>query len=114
MKVAIFGATFDPPHLGHLEIARVLQEKFAIDKVLFIPAGVPPHKSDREITNARDRFNMAQILAKKLPFAEVLDLEIKREGSSYTIDTIKEVISLYKDDSLYLVIGSDQYNLFNT
>lgn len=114
IKIAIFGATFDPPHKGHLEIANYVHENFSVDKILFIPAGTPPHKVDKKVTDAKDRFRMAEMLAEKLDFAEVLDLEIKRQGVSFTIDTVKEVIKQYREAQLYLVIGSDQYNLFST
>ena len=107
MKICLFGGTFDPPHIGHLLIAQTVCEAENFDKIMFIPAYQPPHKI--EITPIKYRLEMLQIAVEGNPNFEISDLEIRRGGISYTIDTLrayKEQISK-KDDELFYLIGSD-------
>ena len=107
MRICLFGGTFDPPHLGHLLIAQTVYEEEKFDKILFIPAYNPPHKGF--ITPIKNRLEMLKIAISGNPNFEISDLEIKRKGVSYTVDTIlslKENINKEKDKLFYL-IGSD-------
>lgn len=107
MKTCLFGGTFDPPHIGHLLIAQTVCEAEDFDKILFVPAYQPPHKT--EITPVKDRLAMLKIAVEGNPNFEISDTEIKRGGVSYTIDTvkaIKEEFGIEKKDLFYL-IGSD-------
>ena len=107
MRVCIFGGTFDPPHIGHLLIAQTVCEAENFDKILFMPANRPPHK--KNISGVEDRLAMLNIAIEGNPNFEISDLEIKRGGVSYTIDTLKALkpsIVTEKDDLFYL-IGSD-------
>ena len=89
MKICLFGGTFDPPHIGHLLIAQTICEAESFDKILFIPVNIPPHKSVN--TLLEDRLNMLEIAIDDNPNFEISDIEIKRGGVSYTIDTIRTI-----------------------
>ena len=107
MRVCIFGGTFDPPHIGHLLIAQTVCEEEKFDKILFMPANIPPHK--KNISGVNDRLAMLNLAIKGNPNFEISDMEIERGGVSYTIDTLKDVRpSVIKaEDELFYLIGSD-------
>ena len=107
MRICLFGGTFDPPHIGHLLIAQTIFEEENFDKILFIPAYNPPHKGN--ITPIKNRLEMLKIAIEGNPNFEISDLEIKRKGISYTIDTILALKKTFndKDDKLFYLIGSD-------
>jgi len=112
MKICLFGGTFDPPHIGHLLIAQTIFEAEKFDKILFIPAFKPPHKQN--VTVYKHRIEMIKIAINDNPHFEYSDVDIKRGGISYTIDTIKDikkVFNLNKNEVFYL-IGSDSLNDF--
>ena len=90
MKICLFGGTFDPPHIGHLLIAQTVCEAENFDKILFIPAYQPPHKT--EITPIKYRLEMLQIAVEGNPNFEISDVEIKRRGVSYSIDSIRAIM----------------------
>ncbi len=107
MRVGIFGGTFNPPHLGHINMCTLFLEEIKLDKLLVIPASVPPHKQIKSKTTTEQRLEMS-----KLAFASISekicisDIEVKREGKSYTADTIRELKSFGYDD-LYFLCGTD-------
>ena len=107
MRVGIFGGTFDPPHIGHINMCRIFLDKLSLDKLYVIPANIPPHKIIKSNTFANQRYEMA-----KLAFScisnrvEISDIEIKREGKSYTADTLKTFVEQGYDD-LYFLCGTD-------
>ncbi len=107
MRVCIFGGTFDPPHIGHLLIAQTVCEAEKFDKILFIPANIPPHK--KNISAVNDRLAMLNLAIKGNPNFEISDMEIERGGVSYTIDTLKDIRSSFikAEDELFYLIGSD-------
>lgn len=107
MRTCLFGGTFDPPHIGHLLVAQTVCEAENFDKVLFIPAYQPPHKDD--ITPVDERLKMLEFAVEGNPNFEISDVELKRKGVSYTIDTvkfIKEEMRL-KSQELFYLMGSD-------
>ena len=107
MKICLFGGTFDPPHIGHLLVAQTVCEAEGFDKVVFIPANKSPNK--KVFTAKENRVDMLELAVEGNPNFEISDLEIRRGGISYTIDTLrayKEQISK-KDDELFCLIGSD-------
>ncbi len=109
MRVCLFGGSFDPPHLGHLGIAEYIRDELQFDLILFIPAYIAPHKVKYRITSAEHRLEMLKLALKDRPGLELSDLEIRRRGISYSIDTIlqiKKIMSLRSDD-LYFLIGAD-------
>lgn len=107
IRIGILGGAFDPPHIGHLIGAESVSEEFRLKKVIFIPTNIPPHKSPL-IALSQERFEMVKIAIQDKPHFEISDMEIKREGVSYTIDTIIELKQIYPDDELFLIIGMDE------
>ncbi len=105
-RLGILGGTFDPIHLGHLILAEQLKEWLNLKKVIFIPSN-PPHKENSLLSSAKDRLMMAKIAIKDNPDFILSDLELKREGKSYTIDTLNEFKKLYPGSELFLLLGSD-------
>ena len=106
-KLGIFGGTFDPIHLGHLILAEELKEELGLQKVIFVPSANPPHKGSSVLSEAKHRFMMTQIAIQDNPAFVLSDLELKREGKSYTIETINQFKELYPQSELYLLLGSD-------
>lgn len=115
MKVGIYGGTFDPIHIAHLIIAEHARCQFSLDRVVFVPCFIPPHKRDRTISSANHRMHMVQLaVGDYLPFS-VSDFEIERPGASYTVDTLEHfalTLGLGKEQ-LYLIIGADNFSDFD-
>ena len=111
MKIGIYGGTFDPPHLGHMEAARVAMETLSLDRLLIIPDREPPHKDlTVEAASPQRRLAMAALMADGLgPRAEASDLEICREGKSFTADTVEELHQAFPEDELWLLMGTDMF-----
>lgn len=107
MKIGILGGTFNPIHNGHLILAGECLKKLGLEKVIFIPTSLAPHKDNSDVIPATDRLTMIKIaLAANFNFT-VSDIEITRGGNSYTIDTIRELKTRYPEDELYFIAGSD-------
>jgi len=101
------GGTFDPVHNAHLFIAEAVREALSLDKVLFIPVGDPPHKNVNRLAPGEDRINMLQEAISGNPWFQVDDMEIKRKGVTYTIDTLKELKIKYPRDEIFYIVGGD-------
>lgn len=107
-RIGILGGTFNPIHMGHLTIAQMVQEQFRLDKVLFIPSHLPPHKGSQNVVAARDRYTMVRSALRGNPDFSVLDFEIKRKGKSYSIDTLIFLRDRFpKKTKFYFIIGGD-------
>jgi nicotinate-nucleotide adenylyltransferase len=111
-KIGIFGGTFDPIHLGHLITAQSVIELRNLKKVIFIPAFISPHKSNVKTTSPDDRLNMIKLAVKGISFFDYSDIEIKKGGVSYTVDTLRELKKKY--DNIEFIIGYDNIFSFNT
>ena len=97
MKIGVYGGSFNPPHLGHVRAARACKEALGLDRVLVIPASIPPHKQMASgSATAMERLKLTQLAFSQLPGFEVLDMELRREGKSYTVDTIRALKEQYK------------------
>jgi len=109
MRIGIFGGTFNPVHNGHLEIARSFFVEMMLDKLIFVPNNVSPFKiGDNDSLDSKHRVKMLELaLENELSF-EIDYFEINREGTSYTVDTVKYLKSKYPDDELFLLLGADQ------
>jgi nicotinate-nucleotide adenylyltransferase len=108
MRAGILGGTFDPIHIAHLLLAEQAAEQLVLDKVLLIPAGDPWRKAGRAITPATLRLEMVRRAVADNPLFEVDDREVRREGATYTIDTLRELRrELDEDDDLFLLLGED-------
>ncbi len=106
-KLGILGGTFDPIHNGHLFSAQAVYEQLALEKIIFIPAYIPPHKTGQDFAHAADRYNMTVLATETYTYFEVSDIELKRSGVSYTLDTMRELHKLYPEHELYFIIGAD-------
>ena len=106
-RLGIMGGTFDPIHYGHMVAAEMARTEFALAKVLFIPAGDPPHKAGQTISPGYVRYDMVKQAVSDNPFFEVSPLEIDRVGPSYTVDTLRQVHINLQDSELYFITGSD-------
>jgi nicotinate-nucleotide adenylyltransferase len=104
----MLGGTFDPIHLGHLRAAENAREGLGLDRVLFVPARTPPHRKG-PLASPLDRFAMAVLAVQGHPRFLVSDIELRREGPSYTVDTVEEWLRLNPRDAIYLVVGSDTF-----
>ena len=108
MKIGILGGTFNPIHLGHIRLAEEALEKFELDKVIFIPTYIPPHKINKDIISFQNRYKMVELAIEEKSNFEVSDLEVKLKGISYSVNTIKELKKIYDDTTnIYFVVGSD-------
>jgi nicotinate-nucleotide adenylyltransferase len=107
VRRGLLGGTFDPPHIGHLQIAEAARRKLCLDEVVFIPAGSPWVKASMKVTPACHRLEMVRLAAAGVPYFSVNDIEVKRPGPSYTWQTIQELKSRYPDDELYFILGWD-------
>ncbi len=111
-KVGIFGGTFDPIHLGHLITAQSVKELRNLEKIIFIPAFISPHKSDAKTSSPDDRLTMIKLAVENIPFFDYSDMEVKKGGISYSVDTLRELKKKY--DKLELIIGYDNIFTFHT
>lgn len=110
IRLGFFGGTFDPIHFGHLECALRAYEDLGLDKVLVVPAGNPSFKRDCEIADAEDRLAMCCLACEGNSAFEVSEIEIGREGVTYSVDTISRLIDMLPQDAqMFFVIGSDAY-----
>jgi nicotinate-nucleotide adenylyltransferase len=110
LRLGILGGTFDPIHYGHLRIAEEACEELGLEKVLLIPGASPPHKGKNDISPFNDRFAMTLMAAEGSPVLDALDLEGRRQGHSYSIDTLKEIKTIYGPGlELFFIIGMDAF-----
>ncbi len=107
MRIGIFGGSFDPVHIGHLIAAECCREQAGLDRVIFMPAVVPPHKQHRRLTAAEDRVQMLRLAVGGHDAFEVSTLEIDRGGVSFTVDTLSQLRAAHPVDELVLVLGPD-------
>ncbi len=108
LRIGILGGSFDPIHVGHVSIARQVADRLDLDELILVPAGRPPHKTPGELAPAADRLAMARLAVRGLGRLSVSDVEVRREGPSYTIDTVRELReSLGPAHDCFFVIGAD-------
>src|SRR5215471_3349820 len=105
-RIGVFGGSFNPIHFGHLLVADDVGEILGLDRTLFVPAAVPPHKISADLAPARHRFHMTALAVRERPGFEACDLELKRPGRSYTVDTLE---ALAGQGDLHLLIGSETF-----
>lgn len=109
-RICLFGGTFDPIHNAHLQIAQEAQRRFALDRVLFVPAANPPHKESSALAAFENRFRMVELACEPYPLFWVSRLEEGRERS-YTVDTLERFrLQMASGDELYFLIGADAFN----
>lgn len=113
-RVGLFGGSFNPPHLAHLIIAELVCEQAHLDQVLWIPCYSPPHKDEQELVAPHHRLAMVRLAIEGNPAFAVSDVEIRRGGRSYTIDTIRELQAHHPDWEFLLILGEDSLRTFHT
>lgn len=110
MKIGIFGGTFNPIHYGHLRSAEESREALSLDKIVFVPCFLPPHKGQKNISPSEQRVEMLQMAISHKADFEVSRIELDRKGHSYSVETFRELRKVYSDDeSLYFIIGADSF-----
>jgi nicotinate-nucleotide adenylyltransferase len=110
MRIGLFGGTFDPIHWGHLRSAEEVSEKLALNRVLFVPTSIPPHKESQKTAPARDRLEMVRLAVAKNPRFSVSTVEIRRPGPSYSIDTLRHFARKNRGkDSYFFILGIDAF-----
>ncbi len=114
-KIGVYGGTFNPPHLGHILAAREFQRVLDLDLLLFVPVYLPPHKKlPPDTPDATRRLELLRLATEDVPFAMVDDLEFRRAGASYTVETLRALKERYPHDQLYLCMGTDMLLSFDS
>jgi nicotinate-nucleotide adenylyltransferase len=108
-RIGVLGGTFNPVHLGHIHLALEFCDRLALSRVLLIPTQSPPHKHEDWLAPAEQRLEMCRIAASALPRIEVSDIEIKRGGTSYTVDTLRALSAQEGDARLFFIMGADMF-----
>lgn len=105
--IGILGGTFDPVHNGHLLLGEQAYREYGLDEIWFMPSHVPPHKKDHHITDGATRIRMLELATKEAPYFSVSDFEMRREGNTYTAQTLALLKEAYPDVKVYFIIGAD-------
>ena len=113
-RIGIFGGSFNPPHVAHLIGAEIAREELELNTVIFMPASVPPHKQKMRLPDARLRLRMVMAAIAENPCFEASDIELNREGPSYSVDTLRQLKSQHPDAHLVLIIGMDNLEIFHS
>ncbi len=108
-KIGLFGGTFNPIHCGHIKAAEVVQEIFALDKVLFIPSFIPPHKESEKIVSPDHRLKMVELAVGDTPNFVASSIEIEEMGTSYSILTLQKIRMIYPDALFFFILGVDAF-----
>lgn len=113
MKIGVFGGTFNPPHNGHVRLAKAAADELKLDKLLVIPSCIPPHKIAAKLADGQERLEMCRLAFSCDPRFEVSPMELERGSRSYTVETLRELKALYPDSELYFIVGSDMLESFD-
>lgn len=114
MHIGIYGGSFNPPHIAHLIVAEQVRSQFSLDKVLWVPNYIPPHKSVEAFASPEDRLEMTKRAIQSNPTFEISTIELDRKGTSFMVDTIQALRNNAPTDSYYLIIGGDSLVDFMT
>jgi nicotinate-nucleotide adenylyltransferase len=109
MKTGVFGGTFNPVHKGHIMLAEYCMDSVGLGRIIMIPTAVPPHKISNNLASENDRLNMCKLACRGKENFFVSDIEIKRQGKSYTYETLTQLKEIYPDDHLYTIMGADMF-----
>lgn len=113
-KIGVFGGAFNPPHKGHVALAKGMADSLGLDEVLIIPSYISPHKSSSSLAGGEHRLAMCRLAFGDDPRFTVSAMELDRGGKSYTVETLREIKKNNPDAALYLIVGSDMFLSFNT
>ncbi len=113
-QIGVFGGSFDPVHTGHLAIAQDAVEQLELDRLIFVPAAVPPHKQGHTLAEGRHRFEMLQLATEANLSFEVSDMELQRGGVSYTFDTMTQIQFEHPGAALFFIVGLDSLTILHS
>ena len=113
-KCGIFGGTFNPPHIGHLEIAKEAKARFGLDRVFFVPSFMPPHKDPVDVVDGGHRANMVKLLIEGAADFVLSEYELSKKTVSYSIDTVRFFETEFPGTKFYFIIGSDAFYYIDT
>ena len=114
-NIGIYGGSFNPPHKGHMLAAAQCRAALGLERVIVIPAAVPPHKALADGSpDAQTRLTLTKLAVRGLDGFEVSDMELRREGPSYTVDTLRQLSAQHPDDVLWLMMGTDMFLTIQT
>ena len=113
-KIGLMGGTFNPIHIAHLILAENAYHEYGLDEIIFLPNGIPPHKRNAHIAPDDDRLAMVRLAVEGIPYFSVSDMEMVREGLSYSSDTLLELRSAHPDCEYYFIMGGDSIEQFET
>ena len=114
MKIGLFGGTFDPPHIGHVALAKGCAQLLGLDRVLLMPTAIPPHKIKTDMAAPEHRLAMCRAIAATDPLFAVSDWEIAQGGASFTVDTLTHLTATQPEDTWYLLTGADMFRTLGT
>lgn len=115
LRIGVFGGTFNPVHVGHIQTVLEVKKALALDALFLVPAATPPHKEKAHLAEARDRIAMLLLALSETPGVVVSDMELKRKGPSYSVDTIRDIRALLPPETeLYFIVGSDAFLEINS
>lgn len=114
MKWGLFGGTFDPIHIGHLRCAEEIRQLIGLDRVIFIPASCPPHKTDVAVSDFRDRERMVRLAVADNPHFDCSDIEGQRAGKSYSVETVAYFQETFPQAEIYFIVGQDAFQAIQT
>lgn len=112
MDIGLFGGSFNPPHIAHLVVAEVVCDQFGLNEVWWIPTAAPPHKSGEELVSVEHRLAMTRRVVEPNAAFRICDLEVQREGVSYTVDTLRVLQDMHPETDFALLLGSDSLDYF--
>lgn len=112
-QIGIMGGTFNPIHKGHIQIAQSAYEQYHLDTVWFMPNHIPAYKATDQIVSEVDRLAMVELAIRKIPYFCSSDYELRREGNTYTCDTLKGLTTEYPEDDFYFIMGADSLMYFD-
>lgn len=106
-RIGIMGGTFDPVHNGHLLLGKQAYMEYGLDEIWFMPSHIPPHKKDHHVADGSDRLNMLRLALEEFPYCVVSEFEMKREGNTYTAQTLELLKEQYPGIRFYFIVGAD-------
>ncbi len=112
-RTGFFGGTFNPIHRGHIHLAEEARKALKLDRLILVPANIPPHKEAHNLCTSAERFEMCRLAAENHEGFEVSDFELKQGGKSYSVYTAEHFSEIYPDDELFMMVGSDMFLCFD-
>lgn len=113
-KVGIYGGTFDPVHVGHIKAAEEIKRILELERIIFIPSFIPPHKNPTDTTPPEHRLKMLELALEAFPYFEISTYELDKKGTSYTIDTLRHLCAADTETEFYFILGSELFETIDS